>query len=296
MLLRSLLSTALGACLLLPSLPSTSAAAAASEAEAKPQVVALIATLGDQLTIVRKRPTRASDVEPYSRKPLQVDAQLLNYSVLRGLDAAVAAAEPEARRVMLRWRPSEELTAQLKNATVQNADELLFAALIRQLSQMPQRAEWDRIEAIVPSYSHVEKDGLPRRIGGIGIFIQPVGSEWSITDEEGVDRTNEYKADPYDTVNPHSGVKGKDSAFVAPYIYFERLTLDARTLRVLARQTQYANTKYSDPNSKSMDVLEGISPAELVSHLSALVEKAAYHSVRGKVEVEVGPVRQLPGK
>lgn len=262
----------------------------------KPQVIALIATLGDELTIVRKRPTRASDLEPYSRKPLQVDAQLLNYSVLRGLDAAVATAEPEARRVMLRWRPSEELTAQLRSATVKNADELLFAALINQLSQMPQRAEWDRIEAIMPSYSYVEKDGLPRRIGGIGIFIQPVGSEWSITDEDGVDRTGEYKADAYDTVNPHSGVKGKDSAFVAPYIYFDRVTLDAKTLRVLSRQSQYANTKYSDPKSKSMDVLEGISPADLVSHLSALVEKAAYQSVRGKVEVEVGPVKQLPVK
>ncbi|MDM4765218.1 hypothetical protein [Pelomonas sp. SE-A7] len=275
---------------------SLAAARAQTEPQAQPKVVALIATLGDQLTIVRKRPTRISNVEPYSRKALQVDGQLLNYSVLRGLDAAVAAAEPEARRVMLRWRPSEELTAQLKNASIKNADELLLAALVGQLAQMPQRAEWERIEAIVPSYAYVEKDGMPRRIGGIGIFIQPLGSQWDITDEEGVDRTGEYKADDYDTVNPKTGVKGKDSSFVAPYIYFDRLTLDAKTLAVLARKPHYANTKYSDPKSTSMDVMDGLSPADLVSHLSSLVEKAAYQAIRGKVEVEVGPVKQLPGK
>lgn len=291
MMLRVLLSASLSACLLSPLAP-----ARAAEGEAKPQVVALIATLGDQLTVVRKRPTRVSDIEPYSRRPVQVDGQLLNYAVLRGLDSAIAAAEPEARRVMLRWRPSDELSALLRKSEARDANELLFDALIRQLSQMPQRAEWDRIEAIVPSYSWVEKDGMPRRIGGIGIFIQPLGSQWSITDEEGVDRTGEYKADEYDTVHPQSGVKGKDSAFVAPYIYFDRVTLDARTLVVLSRKPQYANTKYSDPKSTSMDVLDGISPADIVTQLTTLVEKAAYQSVRGKVEVEVGPVKQLPGK
>lgn len=291
MKLRVLLSTSLSACLLLPLMP-----ASAMEGGSKPQTVALIATLGDQLTMVYKRPTRASQVEPYTRRTIQVDGQLLNYSVLRGLDSAIAAAEPEAQRVMLRWRPSPELTALLKSSTTQNANELLLEALMNQLSQIPQRAGWDRIEAIVPNYSWVEKDGMPRNIGGIGIFVQPVGSEWSIEDEEGVDRTAEYKADKYDTVNPNTGVKGKDSGFVAPYIYFDRLTIDARTLQVLSRKPHYANTKYADPKSKSIDVMEGITPAKLVEQLTTLVEKAAYQSVRGKVEVEVGPVKQLPGK
>lgn len=272
------------------------ASPAQTPAEARPQVVALIATLGDQLTIVRKRPTRASDVEPYSRRPLQVDGQLLNYSVLRGLDSAIAADEPQARRVMLRWRPSEALSTRLRNSEAKDANELLFDALIQQLSQMPQRAEWDRIEAIMPSYSWVEKQGMPRRIGGIGIFIQPLGSQWDITDEDGVNRNSDYQPDDYDTVHPTTGAKGKDSAFVAPYIYFERVTLDARTLTVLSRKPQYANTKYSDPKSTSMDVMDGLSPADLVSHLSNLVERAAYQSVRGKAEVEVGPVKQLPAK
>ena len=273
------------------------AARGQDQADNKPQVVALIATLGDQLTIVRKRPTRASEVEPYQRRIVQVDSQLLNYSVLRGLDSALAAAEPDSRRVMLRWRPSEELSAQLKNSPAQEANELLFAALIRQLSQIPQRAEWDRIEAIMPNYSSVEKDGMPRRIGGIGLFVQPRGSEWGgIIDEDGVDRSDEYKADEYDTVNPDGGVKAKDSAFVAPYIYFERVTLDAKSLSVLARKPQYANTKFSNPKANSIDVMDGISAADLVSQLNLLVERAAYQSVRGKVEVEVGPVKQLPGK
>jgi hypothetical protein len=139
---------------------------------------------------------------------------------------------------------------------------------------------------------------MPRRIGGIGgiaIFIQPLGSQWDITDEDGVNRTSEYKPHEHDTVHPGTGVKGKDSAFVAPYIYFERVTLDAKTLTVLSRQPQYANTKYSDPKSTSMDIMEGLSPADLAGHLSGRVERAAYQAVRGRVEVEVGPVKPLAG-
>lgn len=292
MMLRVLLSASLTVSLLLSPAP----ARAMEEAGGKPKVVALIATLGDQLTVVRKRSARNSAVESESRRVVQVDSQLLNYSVLRGLDSAIAVDEPEARRVMLRWRPSEELSKQLKNSEAKDANEILFDALIRQLSQMPQRAEWDRVEAIMPSYSWVEKDGMPRRIGGIGLFVHPLGNAWDVVDEEGVNRTEEYKADSYDTVNPNTGVKGKDSGFIAPYIYFERVTLDAKTLTVLSRKPQYANTKYSDPKSKSLDVLDGISPADIVTHLTTLVEKAAYQSVRGRAEVEVGPVKQLPGK
>lgn len=290
MRLRTLLNLAFTASLCWPAIP-----ALAGGTGKTPQTIAMIATLGDQLTIVRQRSARASTVEPFSRRNVQIDDnQLLNYAVLRGLDSALALDEPESRRIMLRWRASEELSERLNNAAIKDRDELLLEALRNQLRAMPQRAEWDRIEAILPRYSWDEHDGLPRRMGGIGIYVQPLGNQWPIFDEDGVDRTNEYKADKQRTVNPRTGEQGKDSTFVAPFIYLDRVTLDAKTLEVLARKSQFANTKYSDPKSTAMNVLDQISPAEIVAHLSALVERAAYQSVRGKVEVEVGPVKQLP--
>ncbi|HEY1091726.1 MAG TPA: hypothetical protein VGE47_11580 [Burkholderiaceae bacterium] len=297
MTLRAALNFALTACLLALALPTPPARAdeAAKPAEARrPQTVALIAALGDQMSFVKKRSAKAGSIEPFSRRTVQIDNQLLNYSVLRGLDSALEQEEPESKRVMLRWRGSDELTEQIKNAQAKDLDELMLEALRKQLAQVPQRAEWDRIEAVVPHYSAVERDGMPRRIGGVGVYVKPVGQEWFVEDEEGVDRTNEYKEEGEKTVDPKTGAHGKDTAFVAPYVYFDRVTLDAKTLAVLARKSQYANTKYADPNNKSMDVVAGISPAELVSHLSSLVERAAYQSVRGKVDVEVGPVKQLP--
>lgn len=294
---RSWLKTVSLTTVLLQGLLALHAAAAdVPPPESKPQVIALIATIGDQLTVARKRSARASHVEAYTRRAVPIDSQELNYAVLRGLDNALALDEPASRRVMLRWRANEALSEQLKSADIKDRDALMLEALREQLRQMPQRAEWDRIEAIMPRYSWVEQDGLPRRIGGVGIYVQPQGNPWPVFDEDGVERTKEYEADKYQTVNPRTGERGKDSNFVAPFVYLDRVTLDARSLEVLARKSQFSNAKYSDPKSASANLSDQISPDEVIAHLSALVERAAYQSVRGKAEVEVGPLRPLPAE
>lgn len=266
--------------------------AAPAQESAKPaQTIAIISTLGDQLSIVKQRGKRASSMDDFSRRTLQVDPQLLNMSVLRGLDAALAAEEPGSRRVMLRWSTNPGLAEQLKNASFEARDALVLDALRERLAQIPQRAEWDRIEAILPRYAWETREGMPNRLGGIGIYVKPTGNQWELLDEDGIDRKQDLADPDRTTTNPRTGEQQKDKAYVAPFMSFERVTLDAKTLAVIARKPQFTHTKYSDPNSKSIDVIEQVSPAEIVTQLNALVEQAAYRSVRGAVEV--GPVKQV---
>jgi hypothetical protein len=122
-------------------------AAPAQEVAKPPQTIALISTLGDQLSIVKQRGKRARSVDDFSRRTVQVDPQLLNMAVLRGLDSALAAEEPASRRIMLRWSANPGLAEQLKNASFEARDALVLDALRERLAQIPQRTDWDRIEA-----------------------------------------------------------------------------------------------------------------------------------------------------
>lgn len=257
---------------------------------AKPaQTIALISTLGDQLSIVKQRGKRARSMDDFSRRTLQVDPQLLNMAVLRGLDAALAAEEPSSRRIMLRWSANPGLVEQLKNASFEARDALVLEALRERLAEIPQRAEWDRIEAILPRYAWESREGMPNRLAGIGIYVKPTGNQWELLDEDGIDRKQDYAASDQITTNPRTGEQQKDKAYVAPFISFERVTLDARTLAIVARKPQFTHTKFSDPKSSSIDVIEQVPAAEIVTQLNRLVEQAAYRSVRGAVEV--GPVK-----
>ncbi|MFT7774312.1 hypothetical protein [Roseateles sp.] len=281
-MLRSLLAAA---AIVLP------LAASAQDATQPGQTIALISTLGDQLSIVKQRGKRASNVDDFSRRTLQVDPQLLNMAVLRGLDTALAAEEPSSRRIMLRWSANPGLQEQLKDASFEARDVLILDALRERLAQIPQRAEWDRIEAILPRYAWETREGMPNRLGGIGIYVKPTGNQWELLDEDGIDRKQEYADPDQTTINPRTGEQQKDKAYVAPFISFERVTLDAKTLAIVARKPQFTHTKFSDPKSNSIDVVEQVSPAEIVTQLNALVEQAAYRSVRGSVEV--GPVKKV---
>jgi len=267
--------------------------AAPAQDDARPApTIALISTLGDQLSIVKQRSKRASSVDDFSRRTVQVDPQLLNMAVLRGLDSALAEEEPRARRIMLRWSANPGLAEQLKNASFEARDVLVLDALRERLSQMPQRVEWDRIEAILPRFAWDTREGMPTRLGGVGIYVKPTGHQWELLDEDGIDRQQDYADPDQATTNVRTGEQQKAKAYVAPFISFERVTLDAKTLAVIARKPQFTHTKYSDPNAKSIDVIEQVSPADIVTQLNKLVEQAAYRSVRGAVEV--GPVKQLP--
>jgi len=265
------------------------------QAEA-PTTVALMAAVGDQFSFVRQRQGTGSHIEPFTRKTVQLESQQLNFAVLRGLDRAIELEEPAARRVLLSWNPPAELTAELNKASSKDRNEQLLDALRKHLSSVPERTQWDRIEAVLPHFAGRGVKGMAGKLNGIGVYVQPLSTmAVDIDDEGGVVETSERNGD-YHTVNPRTGEKSNYSTYVAPYFYFDRVTLDARTLKVLARKPQLDSVKYHDPDSNARDVGTQLSMADMMGKLLDLAEKSAYKSVRGSVEVSAPKVVERPAK
>lgn len=259
----------------------------------KPAVIALIAAVGNKLSFVRQKPSVGSHIEPFTRNTVEVNSQALNFAVLRGLHLALEVDEPGSEHVFLSWTTPEEVTAAIEKTYGAKRDELLLEALRAHLSQMPQRQGWDRIEAVLPRYAHLSRQGMAGKLGGMGVYVQPLQSGSVEFDENGDVSSSTTNDGQHKTVNPKTGETAKESTFVAPYFYFDRVTLDAKTLAVLSRKPQYDNIKYNDPNSTALDVSNQVPIKDMVSRLLVLAERSAYQSVRGKSEVEVGPARAI---
>lgn len=266
------------------------------QAEA-PTTVALLAAVGDQLTLVRQRQGTGSHIEPFSRQTVQLQGQQLNYAVLRGLDRAIELEEPASRRVLLSWNPPVDVTNQLSKATFRDRNEQLLDALRKYLEGVPERKQWDRIEAVVPHFQGVSTKGMGTKLSGIGVYVQPLASSSLEIDGEGeVINYTPDKEGNYSTINPRTGEKSNYSTYVAPYFFFDRVTLDASTLKVLSRKPQMDNVKYHDPDSLARDVSAHMSTADMMGKLLELAEKSAYRSVRGSVEVSAPKAIAPPAK
>ncbi|MDM4767326.1 hypothetical protein [Pelomonas sp. SE-A7] len=259
----------------------------------KPAVIALVAAVGDKLSYVRQREGTGGHIEPFRRQSVPINSQALNFAVLRGLDKALELEEPGSQRIMLRWSTPPETAAAIDKSYGGKRDELLLDALREHLRAMPQRQDWDRIEAVLPRYSHLERQGMAGKLGGMGIYVQPLQSGTVEFDENGDVSSSTVNDGQLKTVNPKTGETGKESTFVAPYFYFDRITLDAKTLAVLSRKPQYDDVKYSDPYSDAIDVAKQLPVKDMFERLLNLAERSAFQSVRGKSEVEVGPARAI---
>lgn len=264
------------------------------QAEA-PTTVALLAAVGDQFTFVRQKQSTGSNLEPFSRQTMQLQTQQLNYAVLRGLDRAIELEEPQARRVLLSWTAPAEVKAAMEKSYVNNRNEVLLDALRKYLASMPERKQWDRIEAIVPHFSYRGVKGLGTKLSGIGVYVQPLQSMSVDINGEGDIESSERNGS-YFTVDPNTGDKSNYSTYVAPYFYFDRVTLDAQTLKVLSRKPQMDSIKYHDPTSTAVDVARQLSSAQMIDKLLDLAEKSAYRSVRGSVEVSAPKAIDPPAK
>lgn len=246
-----------------------------------PQTVALVAAIGDRIDFVRQRESVGSHLEPYTRKTLQVSNQALNYAVLRGLDKAMSEEEPDTQRVLLQWTMPEDVYAKLSQARGAARQTLVLEALTAHLRALPQRMNWDRIEVVIPAYTYAQMKGMGTKLAGIGVYVQPLKSQKFDAGDLSEDDVALTDADgDYTTVNPRTGEKANSSVYMAPYMYFERLTFDAKTLALLKRQRFFDNTKYADPESTALDVSAQMSPTELMGKLVESVERSAYKSVR----------------
>lgn len=277
------------ACVLVVAILSVSARA---HPPAKPATVALIAAVGNQVDVVRQRESTGSHREPFSRKSFAVNGQALNMAVLKGLDQAIEEEEPQAQRVLLAWTAPAEVQRQLASARGKAREALVLAALQEHLRAMPARAGWDRIEAILPSYFFESVGGLGRKLAGVGFYVQPlsrgaVSPDWGDVDEPVAPDVAPEDESDYKIVDPNTGQHVRSSTYIAAYMYFQRVTLDARTLEVLSRKRQLDNVKYADPNSTALDVADQIPLRVMTGKLLDLAERSAYTSVRGKSQVFV---------
>jgi hypothetical protein len=274
------------------------AAAAAPDAPPAPQTVALVAAIGDRVDVVRQLKLSSGHAEPYARKTLQVSGQALNYAVLRGLDKALTEDEPEARHVLLQWDMPADVADRLARARAGAREDILIAALVQHLGGLPERQGWDRIEVIVPAYNDLETQGLGTKLNGIGVYVQPLARQ--DFDADGIAEgsagivTSEADGD-YRTVNPRTGETAHASTFLAPYMVFERLSFDARSMALIKRERHVDHTKYADPDSTALDVGSQMSGAALIGKLVESVERSAYRSIRPVTnEVTVTEPKAVP--
>ena len=272
-----------------------------AESPAKPPTVALVAAVGDQVDVVRQRPSTGSHREPFIRKSFPVNGQALNLAVLRGLDRAIEDEEPQARRVLLAWSPPADVLQKIAAADGKARGETALQALKSHLADMPARAEWDRIEAIVPGYIFSAIRGMGRKQSGLGFYVQPLSKsaisldgspDGEVVENVAVSEDPAATSD-FRTVNPHTGEVGRSPTYLAVYMYFRRITLDARTLEVIATKDQYDNIKYADPMSTALDIADQFPLKVMAGKLLALAEDSAYTSVRGKAYVSTTAPRPV---
>lgn len=272
-----------------------------AQSPARPLTVALVAAVGDQIDVVRQRERTGSHREPFIRKSIPINSRALNMAVLKGLDQAIEEEEPQAQRVLLAWTAPAPTQQQLADAQGKERESIVLAALQEHLRSLPARAEWDRIEAILPAYLFSNVRGMGRKLAGVGFYVQPLGKgsvpvEWDEdtgSDDSSVASADAESGSDYKTVDPNTGEVGRSSTYVAAYMYFQRVTLDARTLEVLARKRQLDNVKYADPKATALDVGDQIPLRVMTGKLLALAERSAYTSVRGTSNVSVTQPRPV---
>ncbi|WP_431265495.1 hypothetical protein ACQ859_09070 [Roseateles chitinivorans] len=247
----------------------------------RPKVIALMAAVGDRFTVVKQQRTVGSNVDPHLRIVSSIPDDALNVAVLRGLDRGIEQEEPQAERVLLRWSPSPALAEALDKVKGRERDEELLGAVIEVLRASPGRAQWDRVEVILPRFSPFERPGIVGKLQGIGLYVHGLKRGGDALDEMSGDWTGAAEGTGGEkVVNPHNGTIVRATTYIAPYMYFERVTLDARTLVVLARKSQFDANKF---NGQGVEIGNEL----LEEKLLALAERSAFQSVRGKSSVEV---------
>lgn len=246
------------------------------------RVYALVAAVGNRFSVVHEEQSVGSHISPYRRATYEVGGNMINRLVLQGLDAAVARAEPESRRVYLSTTPGrggiEHVVAELAKLD---------------------RANWDRILVAMPAYRSQSKERLASKLEGVGLFTQPQCQ--SDTGTRGRIGSCDHGFRPPsgpEALTPEGKAIAANS-FVAPFSFVEVWVLDPKTLAVLDRTTTYSHRKLADEKASLSGVIDGSRPEFLARQIVELVTRSVDEAVNGTalgtVEVrEKGPVS--PGR
>ncbi len=268
----------------------TAPASAPAPAPEKQRTHVLVSAVGDKFTMVRQRETVGSNIiDNFNRQTYNVPNNLLNNIVLRGLDRAVAAEDPTSNRIYRSLAPVE-----LQGVLPQDREAVAIGKLVSVLEKDPARQTWDKIYIVTPKFLLSEYSGMGAKLQGLGVYIQPLKGGSIRDDEAGVDIDASTTGES-DTLDP-DGEGTKSKVYVAPYSYLSLYVLDAKTLRVIEKNTRHDFRKLFDPKSTALDVAKGIDLAFLGENIESLVERSvmkAVKDVEDKVRIEVGDVKPV---
>ncbi len=241
---------------------------------ARKQVFALISAVGDQFTYVKLRQQVGSNIiDNNYRKVMKAPDNGLNLAVLKGLDTAVAAANPDSERVFLSLNPVE-----LEGVLPQNREAVAIGKLIAVIEKMPERQNWDKIVVATPKFLMSERDGMGPKLQGFGIYVQPLVSG-GLSGISGDNNTEILGNDidrgtDSDTGTPN-GKRSRSKQYVAPFAYMEVYILDAKTLKVLEKNARYDYSKLSDPESTALNIEKAMTTEFISSRMTRLIERSA---------------------
>jgi hypothetical protein len=249
---------------------------------AKPKVYMLISAVGEQFTVMFEVSHTGSNLPPYRKTSIAVEKNVLNRLVLHDLDQAIAAIDPDSKRLYLSLRATD-----MDKAALSERESVALDEILTDLKGMPERMEWDRIVIATPSYKSFSLNGVPGRLAGFGVFYQPLGSRFIFSGDLGED-----------AVTPE-GRFTRARHYAAPFSFIEIWILDAKTLKVLDRQQRFDNIKVYDPRSESLLISQNVSPQVLMKYVSSLIERSVDAAVthtgalpkRG--DVDVGAIKEI---
>jgi len=258
------------------------AAPAHAQATPSPKVYALVAAIGNRFEVVHEVHSVGSNLPPFRRSAHAVNNNMVNRLVLQGLDQAVEKSDPGSTRVYLFTNPVP--------STIER--------VVEDLRRMD-RSKWDRILVALPSYRSMGNDGLPIRIQGLGIFVQPLtqgGSSWG--DDRITPGTHGVRPISGPQALTPEGEVIAANTFVAPYSFIEVVALDPKTLGVLERNVSHGHRKLTDDTASARRIFDGSNPEflanQVIEVIHGAVEAAALGTgLKGQVEVrEKGPVKE----
>ena len=139
----------------------------------RPRTYVLVAAVGDEIGIVSEGARTGTHMSQFRRTSADVPDNLLNRLVLNMMDAAVVKLDPESRRIYLTLAPGH-----LNGVDPMKREAAAIEKIVAALRPMPQRADWDRIVIVTPTFC-TDLEGLPGKLQGPGCSSRtPVRGGW----------------------------------------------------------------------------------------------------------------------
>ena len=241
----------------------------------RPRTYALVSAVGDQFQYVSRRPSTGTNLEPFRRFTAKVPGGALDRAVLRGLDRTVAANDPGSERLFLSLNPAE-----MESVRPADREKVAIGKVISALEPMKQREGWDKIFVMTPNWRFGEVNGLASKLGGIGVFIQPLERRTGHIDLD----ANLAGFAEAETVTP-DGKPTSSALYVAPFFYTQLWVIDPKTPQVIDSEERFDFQKIYDPMWTATTLERNFTPEQLAGQVETFVERSSSRALREAIGV-----------